>query len=229
MLVLLKRSEGGRILRPNPTVDKYPPYPLNGSGSKSYWNMRKTAKVSVFGKAIAALLLLAGYDAAFGQGQINFFTYNVDVDYGIVFQTNGVTRASGSAFSAQLLGSTTGQEGTFVAISPVTWFSTGFGAGYVNYGTITVSGSAVGTTYYYELLVWTTSAGSYDNAMLIDGDQYGTTEVAELILGEAGSGIYPEEASNGFHNLTLTPGPEPATLALMGLGGLSLLLFRRRE
>ena len=191
--------------------------------------MRKTAKMSVFGKAIAALLLLGGYDAAFGQGEINFFTYNVDGNYGIVFQTNGVTPAAGSAFDAQLLGSTTGAEGTFVAISPVTWFSTGFGAGYVNYGTITVSGSAVGSTYYYELMVWTASAGSYAVASTTTGDQIGISEVAVLILGEFGSEIYPEEASNGFHNLTLTLVPEPVTCALMGLGGLSLLLFRRRK
>jgi hypothetical protein len=194
--------------------------------------MRKTVKVSVLGEAMAALFLLAGYGAAFGQGQINFFTYNGDANYGIVFQSNGVTRATGSAFSAQLFGSTTDQEGTFTAISPVTSFSTGFGAGYVNYGTITLptaTGNEIGATYYYELLVWTASAGSYATAMTINGDQYGTSEIASLILGEAGSDVYPEPVSNGFHNLTLTLVPEPATFALMGLGGLSLLLFRRRR
>jgi hypothetical protein len=196
--------------------------------------MRKTTAKSVLGEAMATLLLLAGYDTAFSQGQINFFTYNVDVNYGIVFQSDGVTRPTGSAFSAQLFGSTTDQEGTFVAISPVTSFSTGFGAGYVNYGTITLPtapGNEIGATYYYELLVWTASAGSYAVASITPGDQFGTSEVASLILGEAGSDVYPEEASNGFHNLTLTldPVPEPTTLALMGLGGLSLLLFRRRR
>ena len=187
--------------------------------------------MSAFGGAIAALFLLAGYNAAFGQGQINLFTYNADANYGIVFQSNGVTRVTGSAFSAQLFGSTTDQDGTFVAISPVTSFSTGFGAGYVNYGTITLPtalGNAPGDTYYYELLVWTATAGSYAVASITPGDQIGISEVASLILGEAGSDVYPEEASNGFHNLTLTLVPEPVTCALMGLGGLSLLLFRRR-
>ena len=197
--------------------------------------MRKTAKVSVFGRAIAALLLLAGYGTASGQGQINFFTYNsADANYGIVFQTNGVTRASGSAFSAQLFGSTT-VDGTFVAISPVASFSTGFGAGYVNYGTITLPtalGNEIGAIYYYELWVWTAAAGSYAVASITSGDQIGISEVAALILGEEGSDVYPEPYPNGFHNLILTPAdpvPEPTTLALMGLGGLSLLLFRRRK
>ena len=112
--------------------------------------MKKTATKSAFGGAIAALLLLAGYGAAFGQGQINFFTYNVDTNYGIVFQSDGVTRAVGSTLSAQLFGSTT-EGGTFVAISPVTTFSVGSSAGYVNYGTITIPGSEIGATYYYEL------------------------------------------------------------------------------
>jgi hypothetical protein len=132
-----------------------------------------------------------------------------------------------------LFGSTT-EGGTFVAISPVTSFSTGFGAGYVNYGTVTLpiaTGNAFGDIYYYELLVWTAAAGSYAVASTTSGDQYGMSEVAALVLGEAGSGVYPEPYSNGFHNFTLTldPVPEPTTLALMGLGGLSLLLFRRRR
>jgi hypothetical protein len=194
--------------------------------------MRKTAKVSAFGRVVAVLLLLAGYNTAFGQGQINFFTYNVDTNYGIVFQSDGITRASGSAFSAELLGSTTGAGGSFTAISPVTWFSVGSGVGYVNYGTITLPaapGNEIGDIYYYELVVWTESAGSYAVASVTLGDQIGISEVASLILGEAGSGVYPEPASNGFHDLTLTLVPEPITLALMGLGGLSLLLFRRRK
>ena len=186
--------------------------------------MKKTATKSVFGGAIAALLLLAGCDAAFGQGAINFFTYNIDANYGIVFQTNGITRVFGSAFDAQLFGSTT-EDGTFTAISPVTSFSAGSGVGYVNYGGIIVNGSEAGTTCYYELLVWTASAGSYANAMTINGDQYGTSQIASLILGEVGSDVRP----NGFPNLTLTLAPEPATCALMGLGGLSLWFFRRRR
>jgi hypothetical protein len=135
-----------------------------------------------------------------------------------------------------LFGSTT-EGGTFVAISPVTSFSTGFGAGYVNYGTITLPtapGNGVGDTIYYELTVWSASAGSdystaYALAQTTAGDQYGTSQVESLILGEEGSGVYPEGLPNGFPNLTLTlvPVPEPTTLALMGLGGLSLLLFRR--
>jgi hypothetical protein len=187
---------------------------------------------SVVGGAIAALLLLAGYNAAFGQGQINFFTYNVDTNYGIVFQSGGITRVSGSAFSAELFGSATGAGDSFTAISPVTTFSMGFGAEYVNYGTITLPtalGNAPGDTYYYELLVWTASAGSYAAASITPGDQIGISEVASLILGEAGSDVYPEPYSNGFHSFTLTLAPEPATCALMGLGGLSLLLFRRRK
>jgi PEP-CTERM motif len=193
--------------------------------------VRKTTTKSVFGGVVAALLLFAGAGAAFGQGEINFFTYNVNTNYGIVFQSDGMTRASGSAFSAQLFGSTT-ENGTFAAISPVTSFATGISAGYVDYATVTLPvalGNAPGDTYYYELMVWTASAGSYANAVTINGDQYGTSQVESLILGEAGSDVYPEPTSNGFPSFTLTLVPEPATCALMGLGGLSLLLFRRRK
>ena len=188
--------------------------------------MGKPAAKLILGGAIATLLLLAGYDAAFGQGEINFYTRNPDLNYGVVFQYNGTTRVAGSAFDSQLFGCTT-SNGTFIPISPVWQFSTGSDAGYVNYGIITVAGSGSGTTYYYELLVWTESAGSYANAMTINGDQYGTSAIESLILGDEGSDVRP----NGFPNLTLTltSVPEPTTCALMGLGGLSLWLFRRRK
>jgi hypothetical protein len=68
---------------------------------------------------------------------------------------------------------------------------------------------------------------------------FGTTAVA---LNFAGGGSVPLPAINLWSNSTGTPGygapgalvlqeivPEPTTMALVGLGGLSLLLFRRRK
>jgi hypothetical protein len=192
--------------------------------------MKKTTGVSALGGAVAALLLLGGYGTAFGQGQLNFFTYNsTNASLGEVFQSDGVTPAANGTFSAELFGSTTGLGGSFSAISSVTTFVSGF-PGYISYGGITLptaSGNEIGATYYYELLVWTASAGSYAAAQTINGDQYGTSQVVSIILG--GDINHQVLDTSGFSNLTLTLVPEPATCALMGLGGLSLLLFRRRK
>jgi hypothetical protein len=54
------------------------------------------------------------------------------------------------------------------------------------------------------------------------GTGVGATSPVQALFGFAG-GI------NSFVNLYLVPVPEPTTVALIGLGGLSLLLFRRRQ
>jgi PEP-CTERM motif len=186
-----------------------------------------TTKTSVFGGTIAALLLLGGYGTALGQGTISFVTYNgTSSSLGEVFLSGGVTPATAS-YSAQLYGATT-SNGTYTAIGAVTNFSTGL-PGYVNYGLVTLgagSGHSAGDPFWYELVVWTASAGSYAAATGINGDQYGISHVETLILG---GGIDTPQNANLFPNLTLTLVPEPATLALVGLGGLSLMLFRRKK
>jgi hypothetical protein len=196
-------------------------------------NMKMTTKMPVFGGVIAALLLLGGYGTALGQGTLNFFTYNGNGIDGEVLLHNGTAAPSGT-YSAELFGSASGSVGTFTAISPVTTFYAAV-PGYVDYGILTLptqSQYTPGNALWYELVVWTASAGSYAAATGIVGDQYGTTTAESLVLGgTAGSTVYTPQQPNMFPNLTLTltAAPEPATLALMGFGGLSLLLFRRKN
>jgi len=193
--------------------------------------MKKITRIPTLCVAVAASLLLGGYGTAFGQGELNFFTFNAtNAADGLVFQSGGVTLA-GSAFDAVLLGSTT-IGGTYTVInglSGVLLSSGGYNGSAI---TITSPVTSIGATFYYELAVWSASAGStysidYALAQTINGDQYGTTAPVAIVLG-GDSNNFPQDTS-GFHNLTLTLVPEPVTCALMGLGGLSLLLFRRRK
>jgi hypothetical protein len=195
--------------------------------------MKKTTKISALCVAVAALLLLAGYGTAFGQGTINFDTLNSTngpsgVGYGEVFQSGGVTPANAS-FYAVLLGSTS-FGGTYSVIGSVVTFNTIPGYAIDISGIPITTAGGIGSTYYYELAVWSVSAGAtyaaYSTAETTSGDQYGTSEIASAVLG---GGINTPPDSNGFHSFTLTLVPEPVTCALMGLGGLSLLLFRRRK
>ena len=193
-----------------------------------------TTKMPVFSGAIAVLLLLGGYGTALGQGTLNFFTYNsANTNLGQVLQYNGSPAVNGT-FSAELFVSTNGVAGTFTnAVSPpgVTTFSVGL-PGYVIYASDpitlpTQAGYAAGNTLWYELMAWTAGV-TYAVASTTPGDQYWTSTAESLTLG---GGIYLPQDTDLFPNLTLnlTAVPEPATMALMGLGGLSLMLFRRKK
>jgi len=202
--------------------------------------MKKTTRVSALGGMVAALLLLAGYGTAFSQGQLNFITYNVTSGYGEVFESGGITPAPASLnLDAVLLVSTTGLAGSFTTVItdsnvlPLGNTLAGYAIDSSGLPTTlpTQPGFAGGDTIYYELAVWSASAGSsYSTAYAVAqgtvGDYYGTSGDASLVL--AGIKDTPPNA-NGFQSLTLTQVPEPTSLALMGLGGLSLLLFRRKN
>ena len=91
-----------------------------------------------------------------------------------------------------------------------------------------VPGTTDGTTVYLDLYVWEGSYTSYASAL---GNTYaGTTGVFANASGGIVSGS-PVGASalTGMPDVELTTVPEPATMALVGLGSLSLMLFRRKN
>jgi hypothetical protein len=76
---------------------------------------------------------------------------------------------------------------------------------------------ALGSTFS-----WTLSSGvnGFVGVSAV-GTGVGATSPVQLLFGVG--------EINSLINLYLVPVPEPATFALIGLGGLSLLLFRRRQ
>ena len=122
----------------------------------------------------------------------------------------------------------------------------------LNAGKITAAGSAAATG-------WTAPGLSYDNqrsvivvgwstalygstwaglvsqlqAGLAPGGYFGVTTVAQMAAG-GGAGSLPainawSVLPNAFSLNLVTPVPEPATIALAGLGGLALLALRRKK
>jgi hypothetical protein len=138
------------------------------------------------------------------------------------------------------------------------WLSTGLigtpalGAGRIAGGNpaTTLSQNTIGVDNQYMVLGWsgnvtngTAAALAYVESTLALGSTYnwtlynsapgfvglsnvgtglGATSPVQALFGNAGT-------IQGFFNLYEVPVPEPATFALAGLGGLSLLLFRRRK
>lgn len=95
---------------------------------------------------------------------------------------------------------------------------------------------------YFEIVGWSSSLGttwssiqSQLNNNWSAGGFFGTSTVGQATSGVPPLGTPASLFGTGtgqvapFTMYTVTPVPEPTTLALAGLGGLSLLLLRRRK
>jgi len=85
-----------------------------------------------------------------------------------------------------------------------------------------------GDTIYLQILAWTGSDTNYFDAVRTGDGLGGESQVFTETLG-TGPTSFPTDISNfGLINVGL-PVPEPATMALVGLGGLALLVLRRKK
>jgi len=169
--------------------------------------------------------------ACFGQGQIQFLTFNVDALKGKVF--NGTTPLDNTYFG-QLLGGTSASSLSPIG-SPVAFLSGG-GAGYVNGPTVSIPNTFGGDAYFYALAAWSNGGGTIATyaaalangaSLLTDSRVVGAAIAITLGGTPAGGGtpLAPGNA-NGFNSFNLVP--EPSTVVL-GFLGAAALLFRRRK
>jgi hypothetical protein len=182
--------------------------------------------------ALAFVAILGLTTVAFGQGQINFFTFNNNTLFGQVYLP-GTTESVNNLFSAQLAVSSTA-NGVFAEIGSVGDFAGG-GPGNpsaVNVGNINVTGFDAGQTVFYKLLVWNDAAGaSYTAASGSPSGIVGTSQAVSVVLGGTppggGAGI-PVPIANGFTSFALAAVPEPSVIALGILGAAAVILRRRK-
>ena len=100
---------------------------------------------------------------------------------------------------------------------------------------------AAGTTYFVQLVGWSASLGSTWSTVESqlasgtwnpNGGFFGETAVSTVTpFSVAGTDptIFPGTWVNGSLTMFAVPVPEPTTLALAGLGGISMLFLRRRK
>lgn len=196
--------------------------------------MKKSVAIAILGLAVGAV-------SSFGQGSIQFNSYFANNNEGILTMFSGALGSGpvGAGYSADLLyslspivdsagnGSLTpgwsfSGAGAPSLVNVATPFGTsGATLGYFQGPTFAVLPYTVGTTVYFEVLAYQTASGSYSNSLAGRGHSAPFSATLTTGLG------LPDTAN--FAPFTVSQVPEPATLALAGLGGLGLLLFRRKQ
>ena len=189
---------------------------------------------------LAVLGLAAGVATSFGQGSLSFNSYNagssgsttvnfsaglggglVSSGYSadILYSLSAITEAAGSG--ALTGGWILSGAGAPSQHSLVTAFGTGGNSGdFTPTSNFTLLPYTAGTTVYFEIVAYQTSAGSYANSA-IRGHSASFSDILAT-----GLQTVPDATYGSFQVFSV---PEPTTLALAGLGGLSLLMLRRKQ
>jgi hypothetical protein len=171
--------------------------------------------------ALAAVLVTA---ATYGQGQVNFQNFEALTD-----ASRGVYRPNGQGAGAGITAGLFLVQGGAVGATPLgtTTFFTDPGAEFLfNPVDVTLPGNPGGTTVTLRVIAWDTAGGSYANATQFHGQ---SVDFTQALGGDPGGGGTPTPPTflqaPGF---TLVAVPEPSTIAFGVIGGLALLLRRRK-
>jgi hypothetical protein len=159
----------------------------------------KTPMLGLFAALSAATLQ--------AQGTVNFVNIQNTLN-APVFESDGVTKLSGSTYMAELMASSS-VVGTYISVA-TTGFLTGAAAGYFNGGAQTITGIAGSATAWLQVRFWNTANGStFLAAVNADADNsWGQSTPFSVTLGDP----------------TYDPPTTPA--ALSGLAGQTLRLNR---
>ncbi|MFT4588734.1 MAG: hypothetical protein ACI8QF_002839 [Limisphaerales bacterium] len=170
--------------------------------------------------SVAALLTVCATSSLAQQAQVSFFTIDfVDQNQHLIFQTDGMTRAVGPNIVAQIAAGPMG--GTLVPIGSPEALSASSFPGFVLAGGVDVT-QAFGTTIDYQIRAWDITTGAtFDSATT-----RGFSPTAQRTLPGDSTGTPPD--LNNFTSFNLEVVPEPSTVALGVIGGLALLMRRRK-
>lgn len=209
-------------------------------------------------KIIATLALVIPAALGFSQGYVNFSTisstYAISTNSsGFPGNAGNISADTGTTsplYYFALIDQAYPGSGTPAQATPETignWSYAGLATNYIIAGSINggsdvaLSSLTGGTEYYVELVGWSADLGTsyatveneYANYTFPDGGFFGESVVGTMTPG----GAPPSPAGILFDSSGISSGfvlypaaiPEPTTLMLAGLGGLSLLAFRRKK
>jgi hypothetical protein len=175
-----------------------------------------------------ALLILSSLLAAvgvFAQGQVNFAPRVVGVYDAPVFVTDvGGLRADGPAYLVQLYAGAT--QGNLAAVGAPLPFRTGAAAGYWTATAVTINTVDATGNAFVQVRAWAASAGATYEAALASGLNFGTSN--NLMVKPTVAPDVPATLT-GLTSFAISTMPEPSVIVLGALGGLALLLRRRKH
>jgi hypothetical protein len=195
-------------------------------------------------KKLAAILCVSALaTGAFAQGLINFFNApGFLISNGGPDWATGGTSISGGTFYFGLLSAPAGTtDRTAFTFSGVYGTNQATAGRFTGGGNVAISGWAAGATRAFFVAGWSSDLGHDFNPAWLTGVFPGASQgffgASQIASGRAGgfdgTGTVPNLApftagtiASGFN---LVPIPEPATVALAGLGAAALLIFRRRK
>jgi len=174
-----------------------------------------------------AVLTAATGSVSFGQGQVVFANRVTGVfDSPVTVCGSNPLGGPGPEFSAQLF--LQGAGGSLTPLLPISTFNpAGIGAAaiadrYWVQQTVDVPGVLPGSQAVFVARVWLTSLGSYDQAFLARGESLPFSVVV-------GGGLLPPANLTTLQAFSLGCIPEPSTIVLATLGGVALIIFRRKS
>jgi hypothetical protein len=179
---------------------------------------------------LSSLLVVIG---AYAQGTVNFTgrvvgVYDAPVYVGAV---GGPTKADGPAYLVQLYGGAS--DTTLAAVGTALPFRTGAAAGYWTATAVAIPNVALGANAQVQVKAWAASAGATYEAAAAANGAVGQSTIFTVKTGGDGSPPSLPGTLSGLTSFAIGGGvgpvvPEPSILALGALGGLALLLRRRK-
>jgi uncharacterized protein (TIGR03382 family) len=178
-------------------------------------------------KALMILSSLLVAIGAFAQGQVNFAPRVVGVYDAPVFlgTVGGADKAAGPAYMAQLYAGASANS--LAPVGAALPFRTGAAAGYWTAEARTISTVDATGNAFVQVRAWATASGATYEAAAATGSGFGSS--ATLTIKPT---VAPDVPANltGLTSFAISGGviPEPSVMAVAALGGLALLLRRRK-
>ena len=184
--------------------------------------------------ATLAISLWASAVVSHAQGTVNFANAGAGFNAQVYIDVVGGSQFAGAGYMAQLL--LVGAGGSLTPVGNVANFIAGAN-GYFNGGAVTVPGVAAGATATFQVFAWNGASGQAAYAPALAAWQagliYGGFSLPDpagvtIATGGAGNPPGPPAGLVGLQPWAVTIVPEPSTIALGIIGGLALLLRRRK-
>jgi len=173
---------------------------------------------------LSSLLVAVG---AFAQGQVNFATKGPDYNAPVFVGSLTGAKADGPAYMVQLYAGPT--QTALTAVGAPLPFRTGAAAGNWFATAVTINNvDPVSKAAFVQVRAWATAAGATYEQALASGTGFGTGNITSVTPTVAPAVPADLTGLQSFAISGTAAIPEPSIMALGALGGLALLLRRRK-